>query len=379
MSVPFSRGSIPGGIVFLCWSLLAACGPAGATEPTETNAGDSLCLHFTGASRDIHIELKKDYSMNGTVPLTMCGIEPGLSYDLTVSGRGYEIRRGKFRLNEDGQPAVKGIRLGTMSRNAIVPGWGSIKADHAGSGWTDLLCLSALLYQFKIENDNYNHLHTRYEILHNLLESSTSFSARQQLTATLHESSREINIQNSYRKRLLYLTAGIYGFQLLDPWIVGIPPGIGTEAGGSIVDIHNSRKTRAKALLLSLMRPGRGQFYQGKNTRGVLFSTLTTVAGLYLLDYQNKYDQEVCRYEIEIEKYQTAASIAERNFHRNQALLLWSDVEDAKRNRNIVLITLAGLYGLNLFDTLFPLEDTTPPSNLSLEVVPNGLAMILKF
>lgn len=365
---------------FLISAMILLLLPAGAPgQAAPASDADSLCIHFTGNSKELHVELKLDYSINGTLPLTVCGVESGVSYDLYTNGWGLESRRCKFRLNEDGSLSTGGIRTGMLMRNAVLPGWGTMHSGGRAAGWIDMITLGAVLLKLNSEQSEYEHLSNRHDILYGMMQAADSWDERESIRAALHTASRDVNIQNSYRKRLLIFSAALYGFQLVDPWLTSNPPRIRSEAGGTIITVDAASSSRVKAFLLSLVKPGRGQFYQGKSTRGILFSALTTAVALYSFDMQNDYDKDVNAYEIEIEKYESATTLDEKYYHRDRAAELWHNVEGSRDDRNVALIILAGLWGLNLADTFLPVDGYSSQSRVSLNLEPDGAALVLKF
>ena len=108
--------------------------------------------------------------------------------------------------------------------------------------------------------------------------------------------------------------AYMYAFQLIDPWIVGNPPKARVTAGGSVVEIGGSGSSTVKAALLSLFRPGRGQFYQGKRLRGLFFSFVSTAGVLIMLDYLNLYEEAVNAYEINLEYFDVAETVQKKEY-----------------------------------------------------------------
>ena len=147
-----------------------------------------------------------------------------------------------------------------------------------------------------------------------------------------------------------------------------------------MVRLRRAGSSRVKAFMHSLIRPGRGQYYQGKSTRGPLFSIMTTAAGLVALDYHNRYDREESDYELMVERYDEADSYAEKVDLRRASQREWEDVETAKRERNIAYIVLAGLWGWNLIDTMFESSGGGPiEENVTVEVLPDGAALVVKF
>ena len=191
--------------------------------------------------------------------------------------------------------------------------------------------------------------------------------------------SRDVNVQNTHRTRLAYLSAYLYGYQVVEPWIAGNPPRMRSEAGGSVIDVGSARATRLKAFFHSLLRPGRGQFYQGKTTRGVLLSSMSTIAGLLALDFHNRYDHEAVRYDVAVERYLAAATIEQRRLYSEKASDAWDSLEKQKRRRDAAYIALAGLWGLSLIDTLFPSEVPSVPARYALDIGGNGCSLVVRF
>ncbi len=254
---------------------MAVLVPAGA----RSEKADSLCLHFSGLKENLHLELRKGFSINGDLPMTVCDISPGERWGITVDGAGLEKRKGHLSLDRSGNPRIEGERLGAMMRNAVLPGWGAVSTSRKVSGWTDFILISFSLGYFLKENFEYDDLRDDYDHLKESYESATTYEERTLLGRGLNAAALELNIQNDHRKRILYLTAAMYAYQLLDPILFNRPPGHRTQAGGSILELDTAYAGRMKAFLHSLICPGRGQFYQGKTTRGFLYAGLNAAAG----------------------------------------------------------------------------------------------------
>ncbi|HUV37865.1 MAG TPA: DUF5683 domain-containing protein [Patescibacteria group bacterium] len=349
-------------------------GPAAAQEI------DSLCIHFAGTAKNIHLQLKRDYSINGVVPFTVCELESGRTYRTTVEGYGFERRCGTFSMDGSGRAHFGGIRIRTTIRNALLPGWGSVYARRSGVGFTDGLSLAASLYVLYDENQEYDHLKNRLDVLKGLLREAGTLDERRHIQEAAHIASRDVIVQNNHRKRLAYLSGYLYGYQLIEPWIAVNPPRMRTEAGGSVIVVGTARSTRLKAFLQSLIHPGRGQFYQGKTTRGVFLSSMSVVAGLLALDFHNQYDQEAIRYDVAVEKFLAASTIEDRIRFRDEASTVWDSVEKEKRRRDAAYIALAGLWGLSLLDTLFPADlPSAVPDRYAIDIGGSGCALVVRF
>ncbi|MCI0482564.1 MAG: DUF5683 domain-containing protein [Candidatus Dadabacteria bacterium] len=370
------RAISPAGRIFL-----AAFGSvvASAFIPAVSFGQDSLCVHFAGERGGLHIDLGGEYSMNGVIPLTMCDLRPGESWNLTVNGKGLETRRGYFQLDAAGVPGIRGNRLSTVLRNSMIPGWGSIKAGRRTSGLTDLGLAALFGWYFMIEEFEYRDMKEEYDELGERLENAVSLDERERLTDAMHSASKALNAQNTHRKRALYATAAVYGYQLLDPILCGSPPGWDSDAGGSIIRLDLPERSKAKALFYSAVWPGRGQLYQGKITRGILFPLLSAAAGVYALDRMNSVDEYSVLYEVEIEKWQSAVSLEDRTYHGDRASSIWEDLEETRQERNTAFILFAGIWGLNVLDTFFEHEEYVPSPGFTMDFTPAGMTFVMKF
>jgi len=352
---------------------------ANASIPADSFSQDSLCVHFAGERVGLHIDLCGEYSMNGVIPLTMCDLRPGERWNLTVNGKGLETRRGYFELDALGIPGIRGNRMSTVLRNSLLPGWGSMKAGRLTSGLTDFGIAALFGCYFMIEEFEYRDMKEEYDELDESLAEAVTLDERARLTDAMHSASKALNVQNTHRKRALYATAAVYGYQLLDPIICGGPPGWDSDAGGSIVRIDLPERSKAKALFYSAVWPGRGQLYQGKITRGILFPLLSAATGVYALDRMNSVDEYSVLYEVEIEKWQSAVSLEDRTYHGDRASSIWEDLEETRQERNTAFIVFAGIWGLNILDTFFEHEEYVPSPGFTMDFSPAGMTFVMKF
>ncbi len=336
---------------------------------------DSVCYHFNG---NAHITLKSGFTLSGSAPVSFCTIRRGEKYRLTATGAGLERRLGTFSVDLSGTPNVSGIRLGTSIRNALLPGFGYYDTGVWEEAVTDELSLAASLYLLYVEHREFKHLENRYTIYVENLNSTELLESKKILEAAAQEAAIDVNVQNKHRKRLAAVSAYIYGWQVLDPFFVGGPPRTKME-GTNTIGVELSGRSKPKAFILSLVRPGRGQFYQGKNTRGSMFSILTAVSGLAALEYHNRYDVDESRYELLIDRHDQAETLEEKKDLAQQASAQWDDVEKAKRRKNTAYIITAGLWGWNLLDTLFESGGGDNVQRYSLELSPVSSALVIRF
>ncbi len=337
---------------------------------------DSLCYHFFG---DAHLELRERYVLSGTMPVTFCEIGRGDKFRMTVDGPGVERRIGTLEIGPTGRASVHGLRFGAALRNALLPGTGSCYTDRRAAGWTDRISLAASLYILYLEDREFRDLEDRHTDLLERWAGAELLETKQTLETAAREAALDANVQNKHRKRLAIFTAALYGLQVVDPFLLSPPPRSRVESDGTIIRSETVRSSRPKAFILSLLHPGRGQFYQGKTGRGMLFGALTVASGLTALEYHNRYDEEANRYEILVERYEAAESSSERDLLSQAAAGQWDEVEDAKNYRNTAYIITAGLWGWNILDTLWGNEGEEGESRYSFEWSPLSGAMVLRF
>jgi len=356
----------------LFWSALTlAAGRGFAAAPADT-----LCCHLLG---DGNVELRETYLLSGTMPVTFCGLKRGDRFRMTVGGPGLERRVGTFEIGPSGLASVRGLRLGAAVRNALLPGAGSCYTDRKITGWTDRLSLAASLYLLYIEDREFKDLDDEHEFLLERLAGSELLETKKILERAAHETALEANVQNDHRKRLALFSAALYGLQVIDPFLLSPPPRSRIEAGGRIIRTETARSSRPKAFFLSLIHPGRGQFYQGKTIRGMFFSALTVASGLAALEFHNRYDVEANRYEILVDRFEAAESLEDKERLQREAAVQWDEAENARIDRNTAYIITAGLWGWSVIDTLWRDGGPDRESRYSFEWSPLSGAVVLRF
>ncbi len=365
-------------ISIIAAAVLTVAATVPASAQGSPGAHDSLCIHFAGDSRDLMVQLRSGMILSGTVPLTLCSLEPGITYDLTVRGYGLEVRTGYLSIDESGAVSIRGNRMGTFARN-LVPGWGSIDVGRENAGWSDMVDIAvggAISYR---ELREYQHIENRYSILMEQLKAADTVEDRQKIRIDANRASRDLNVQNAHRKRIIGYTAFMYAFQLIDPWLVGNPPKTAAGTGGSVVELRGTGSSTVKAALLSLVRPGRGQFYQGKKTRGVIYSLATTAGVFMALENLNRYEEAVTLYELNLEYFSTAETVEDKEYFLNRSGAYWADVDKTRKWRNTSYIILAGVWAMGVVDAFIPGREDAPPTDISFDVGPTHAAFVYRF
>lgn len=341
-------------------------------------ASDSTCVRLLG-SPGAYVELSRGSLVSGTLPFALCDVEPGEGYRLIVGGAGFEERVGSFALEASGMPVVRGRRFSSALLNAVLPGMGSRHAGRWEMGLSDDLAIAASLVALEQEELGYRHLRNRLEVLETDFAAATTYAEASRLRDAALEASREVNVQNAHRRRLAAVAGALYAWQVIDPILTAAPPSWRANAAVREITLEGAGQSRAKAFVYSLVRPGRGQFYQGKIVRGAILSSAVLAAGLVALEFQNRYDFAVDDYELCVERFDATDVVSEKERLRAEAAGLWSAVEDEKEQRNISLIVLAGLWGYNLVDTMFPADGGGADPRFSFDVDSRGASVALRF
>jgi hypothetical protein len=174
------------------------------------------------------------------------------------------------------------------------------------------------------------------------------------------------------------MTSALYAYQLIEPLFMDSPPAYSMEEGRGSILFNGSEKSTGRAFLYSLIRPGRGQFYQGKTVRGLFFSAVSVMAGYIALDQNNQYKKKVDDYEISLEEYSSARTASERSRFLQDAEIMREDAEDARDNRNLSIYILAGVWGANLIDTLM-FDCQSDMGGYSFNITPAGFELAYSF
>ena len=338
---------------------------------------DPLCVRFEGSVGGETIMLSRGRIIAGALPVTLCGIEPNEVYRLELDGAGFERRIGSLRIGAGGA-SVNGIRLGTMARNAIAPGWGSLRAERGAAAAADVVSLAATLAVLAREQREYDHIYNRFDILESLAAEAETYEEAARARDGAHEAAVMANVQNAHRRRLVVLCGALYGWQVLEPLWADMPPNAGPGPESGSLMLAGAPRSRAKAFVYSLLRPGRGQIYQGKSVRGFLFSAGSLAAGLAALEYWNRYDEAAGAYDLCVERFEAAESVPEKEALASDCRLLRANADDEKRNRAVSIAVLAAIWGWNCADTFFDAGDVRS-SRYSLEIDPRGAAVAVRF
>jgi hypothetical protein len=360
----------------LGWFLIIAAFGAPAALGAQTPS-DSNCVRVTGSEAGLFLTLSRGPALTGALPVSFCDLERNASYRLTLDGEGFERRVGKFSI-AGGSPRVSGIRAGLAGRNIVLPGWGTARAGRAPAAWTDDMSIAASLAWLLYENHEYNYMRDIYDDIEERYEGAQTWEEKAGLQSSLHEASRELNVQNDQCTRIAILAGALYAWQVIEPLFVDNPPKSTVGAGGEFA-LGGAHESRAKAFVYSMIRPGRGQYYQGKTARGAFFSLATFAVGLVALEYQTCYEYAVSDYEICVERFNATTDVAEQLRLKSDAERYWDHLELEEARRNSALIVLAGLWGWNVLDTFFPVEHRSPAGKYSFEIDARGASVAMRF
>ena len=134
------------------------------------------------------------------------------------------------------------------------------------------------------------------------------------------------------------------------------------------IAIRLSKKTRAKAMLRSIIIPGWGQVYSGHKLRGYLITAGAIAAGAAVYHLDRRFDNKRADFDIARSNFYSATAIEDR-----MALKAISDEKQnkaykAETDRNTVMAIGAAFWVYNILDALlfFPESDAYFPTVTSL-------------
>jgi len=343
------------------------------------NAADkSACIHFSSDSANVKLKLNQNSVVSCNLPFKYCGFKYDSEYNIVLWGKGYERREGRFIAGSDGKISIRGNKIETCLKNGILPGYGTYLREKEAASAIDFLSIAGSFYKFYRETDKYNDLTDRLELIKSELSKAETINSKMDLQKEAHKASIDVNLQNKYRKKILLFSSALYAYQLFEPIFMNNPPEVYSESSGSI-RFKAIDRSISKAFIYSLLRPGRGQFYQGKKKRGLFFSSMVILSGFITLDLNNQYNINVIDYNYCMDKFNSAFTEGDRNIYRANASLLWDKVEDSKEKRNLSIYILTGLWGWNVIDTIFPNKKLSSNNNYSINVTPLGCELAVNF
>ena len=339
---------------------------------------DSLCVRFSGSEAGARVTISHGYTLGGHIPVSFCGLEPGVGYRLTLGGPGFERHIGGFSI-DGGTVDVKGIQALLSAKNVVLPGWGSASAGRALAALSDDIGLAASLGFLLHEKMEYGDQRDRLDALNEAFSRAGTWTDRARLQIEIKEASREVNIQNDRCMRLAILSGVLYAWQVIEPYFMDSPPKSSDGPARGEISLRVTAQSRPKAFIYSLVRPGRGQFYQGKTGRGVFFSVATMAAGFVALEYQTEYEYAADDYDICVERFDAADIVSEKERLRSEALRLWKDVKRKKDRRDASLVALAAVWGWNVLDTFIPGERHGADAKYSFDIDARGAYLAMRF
>lgn len=342
-------------------------------------AGKSDCIHFSSDSAKVKLKLYKNSIVASNLPFRLCEFEYGKEYGALLWGDKYEKREGRLTVNSNGEIFIWGNRSITCLKNGLLPGYGTYLRGRKRVSAIDFLSIAGSAYKLYRETDEYNELQDKFDRINTSLSQVSKISDKIDLQEEAHRTSIYVNLQNRYRKKLIIFSSVLYAYQLIEPIFMDIPPEVYSDSNENSIKFKAINKNITKAFLYSFLRPGRGQFYQGKTMRGVFFSSMVIFAGFVSLDLNNQYNRDAVDYNLCMDRFSSASTIEDKRKYAASGSLLWEKVENSKEKRNRSIYILAGLWGWNVIDTLFPCDKSGSNSNYSLNVTPLGCELAINF
>ncbi|MDP8239873.1 MAG: DUF5683 domain-containing protein, partial [Candidatus Hatepunaea meridiana] len=111
------------------------------------------------------------------------------------------------------------------------------------------------------------------------------------------------------------------------------------------------RKRRLKAMLMSSVVPGGGQFVSKQYIRGGLYASvfIGSIAMVYLA--RQDHTDAKSEYNDAMTAYHQLEDQAVLSRHLSQARSAWEDMNSAEDRLNMIMFTAGGLYALQIIDT----------------------------
>ncbi|MCK5408243.1 MAG: hypothetical protein KAJ37_12330 [Candidatus Krumholzibacteria bacterium] len=308
------------------------------------------CLRIESDPGTATLTVRAETSVSKGAPASFCSLQPGFTYMLTISRGGYEKRTLSFHFSDFGQPTkFSGVWRWMVFRSAVLPGWGQVSMGHRGRTaelWSFLVIDGFKVYQvwkwYKAEKNRFDTL----TVLATIAET-------QQQLEELERKARKASMDaNAYRTSVL-LTVGVgawlYVRNVAETYLLSAPPKA-TRLDGSDFKVVTPKRSRKRALFRSVFFPGLGQRYAGNGGRGFLFHTGVFVLGLYTIDAKLRYDLATVDYDLAVEEFNNAESVAEKESLRWNVLSLAVQKEERKDQLTAFAVATGLLWVANMFE-----------------------------
>jgi len=108
----------------------------------------------------------------------------------------------------------------------------------------------------------------------------------------------------------------------------------------------------AKPLLRSTVVPGLGQIMNGSSLKGLLFLVGVAGGGAYSYFTHVDYTKKTDAYKSTLADYTSATTVPEATRLGGELRKKYSELDQARKKRDLVMLVTSAIYALNLFDTL---------------------------
>ncbi|MFH1701386.1 MAG: DUF5683 domain-containing protein [Candidatus Zixiibacteriota bacterium] len=159
-----------------------------------------------------------------------------------------------------------------------------------------------------------------------------------------------------------------------------------SETQPARLDINLVKKTRTKAFFRSIVFPGWGQKYYGDKTKSTVIALGTLASVVGYIHYKSDYDDKVEDFNAAKQAFADERSWSKLGGLEERVWAAQRVANDAENKVNLLIAVTAGVYLLNLLDTilLFP-EHSSYSEYKSITAVPDvgddkvGLTLAVRF
>jgi hypothetical protein len=297
------------------------------------------CLRVEADPGTATLTVRGETSVSTGAPASLCSLQPGFTYTLTISRYGYEKRTLSFHFSDFGEPTnFSGVWRWMVFRSAVLPGWGQKSMGYRSRTaelWTFLVIDGFKIHQvwrwYKAEKN-------RFDTLTTLAKAAETQQQVEEISRRAQKASMDAN---AYRESVL-LTAGVgvwlYLRNVTETYLLSAPPKA-TRLNGSDFKVSTPKRSRRRAALRSLFFPGLGQRYAGNGGRGFLFHGGVFVLGLFTIDAKLRHDLASIDYELAVQEFNNAGSVDEQEALRWNLLRL--EVEKKERKDQLTAFAVA--------------------------------------
>lgn len=348
--------------------LLFFCAAALLALPHAAHAQDCVGVETTPVGASVLLRGNRQFA--ASTPGSICMLERGQSYRLTVAFPGYETRNLDLHLKQDGSISTSGLWFGYTVRSLLVPGLGQMAMGSTARGtWAFLLGGGSAAY-LTWAWYNYDQARDRYNATLKLVDSTTSQSDLEALDQQLLIEAQDTNVKHQRLQDVAVLSIHEHANNVAEAFLMARPAKSRVE--GSTVKLSVSKLTGTRAMMRSVLFPGLGQKYMGHPGWGWFMQSCFITTTVLAIEW--RYDTTVAqnRYENQLMRIEQATTTDEIAAAQRAAAPLWNDYRDKERWRNAFYISMGAVWAWSVVDAAFISDPVTSNGTIGFETSING-------